>query len=94
MKELTNKNVSLGNDAVSYSQIISDICNAPRDGGVTVQQMSRWIRILDVVEKGGDSLSFEDNDFSFLIAEVEAFRFGAVSRGIAEFVADLKKLSA
>lgn len=53
--------------------------------GVTVTEMAKAIRLLDVIEKGGKTLKVEDADFVLLKEKVESMQWSVINRDIAEF---------
>jgi len=66
--------------------------NMPKEGGFTPDEMGKALRVLEVIEKGGDELQFEDADFAYLQQRVAESKWGVVNKEIAEFAKVVKDM--
>jgi hypothetical protein len=58
----------------------------PSKEGIDVAEMRRRIRVIDVIEKDGELLEFEDSDYDCVKRCVESMRWASIHKEIIEFV--------
>jgi hypothetical protein len=77
----------------SYKEMIQVILESPSDPtkGLSIDEVRKSIRILDVLEKSGDVLQVEDADFSHLLSKVRATKFSTANKVFVDFVEDFEK---
>jgi hypothetical protein len=94
MKVLKNKTTDLNGDGgkMTYADLIEMVFNAPVPGGCPPPDMRKDMRVLDVIEKGGDEFCFEDEDAKRLQGIVEGFRFGIRRRDFVAFADDVRDM--
>ena len=93
MIEFENKETSLikeGDEKMTYADLIILCVNKPVETGITIQEMKENFRLIDIAEKGGKQLSFEDADFAVLKNKITTMRWGANHRDIITFAEDIK----
>lgn len=65
---------------LSDKEIITEILNQPFGEGIKPKEMKNRFRLLDIVEKAGDTLELEEEDYKEIGKLVNDFQFGIVSR--------------
>lgn len=96
MKEVTNKKTELLNEKkenLNYGDLIKTVIGTLTADGVTIAQMRQRMKIIDVCTAGGEVLSFEDTDFSFIKDQISFFRWGVMNKDIidfGEYIAEMK----
>ncbi|MCK9601677.1 MAG: hypothetical protein M0R37_14630 [Bacteroidales bacterium] len=89
MKTLKNAVTSLKkNDTefVRYSDLVAAVANfMPPQSGLVSSEISKRLRLLDVADKGGEELSFEDSDAENLKELTAKMTWAVISRDIVDF---------
>lgn len=62
--------------------LIKEVINIPPREGITVEQMSQRIKLLDKVEAAQETLELEDADFTAIKELIQNYRFGIVSKHV------------
>ena len=72
----------------NYADLLVHLVNVPIKEGLTVSEMKRNLRVLDILEVGKDAetLEFTKEDFKFLQKLVTNSRWGVSHKDIIEFV--------
>ena len=86
MKTVENKKLTISGNIEKYSDLILACLKNPPQGGYDVTEMRKRIKAMDIIEKGGETLEFEDADFDCIKRCVNSMRWGSVHREIIEFV--------
>lgn len=92
MKTVENKKLKIPGDVEEYSDLIMICVKNPPQGGYNVDEMRKRIKVMDVIEKGGDSLGFEDADYECVKQCVKSMRWASVHKDIIDFVDYISKL--
>lgn len=88
MVSFLNKETSIetGVDVkAKYGDLLLACLNSRPDGGFDIQEMRKRLRVIDVVEKGGDELLFEDADMATIVGCVSSMKWAVFSKEIVEF---------
>ena len=85
MKTIENKKTNVPGSVEKYSDLIMHCVKNPPKGGYDISEMRRRIRVMDVTEKGGEILEFEDADFDCVKKCVKNMRWGFVHQEIINF---------
>lgn len=88
MKTLENKETNLKIDEeknAKYSDLIYTVINKPISEPLTVSDIARDVKILNILQKAGDVIEFEDEDFKFVKKSVAESKWGARHNDIVEF---------
>ncbi len=72
-------------DVEKYSDLIMLCVKNPPQGGYDMTEMRKRIKVLDVIEKGGETLEFEDADFECVKNCVKNMRWGFAHQEIINF---------
>lgn len=86
MKTIENKKISIPGDIKKYSGLITVCVQNPPQGGYDVDEMRKRIKIIDIIEKGGTALVFEDADFDCLKQCVNSMRWAYMHKEILNFL--------
>ncbi len=92
MKKVENRKLKIPGDVEKYSDLIKVCINRPSKDGCDISEMRKRIKVIDVIEKGGKSLEFEDADFECLKQCVKNMRWFVVHKEIIEFVDYISEL--
>lgn len=77
----------------SYADLVIAVCEGNRpQGGFSIEDISKRLRLKAVAEKGGKNLEFEDADVSELKALVKGMRWFSVHEDIVKFSEDVNSL--
>jgi|SRR5215467_9802851 len=76
---------------VEYRSVIEQAIRIPldRQGGATIDEMRKGIRVLDALDAADGQLQLEDADWEFLKQKVEHMPWAAVDRRFLEFHDDI-----
>lgn len=76
---------------MDYRSIIDQAIRVPldRQGGATIDEMRRGIRVLDALDRANGTLELEDADWEFLRNKVEHFPWGTIDRRFVQFFDDV-----
>ena len=86
MKTVENKKLNVPGDIEKYSDVIMLCVKNPPKDGYDVTEMRKRIKVMDIIDKGGETLEFEDADFDCVKKCVNGMRWGSAHREIIEFV--------
>lgn len=86
MKTVENKNLKIPGDVDKYSGLIMVCMRNPPQGGYDVEEMRKRIKVMDVLDKGEETLEFEDADFECVKQCVKSMRWASIHKEILEFV--------
>lgn len=84
-KNVETSMIKEGEKIVKYGDLIVACLDTPPKGGFDIQEMKRRMRILDVVEKGGEEFSFEDADIETLKKCVSSMKWAVFHREVLAF---------
>ena len=87
--EMTRPDGQVGD--LDYKLQIKQIITMPvqSQSGISVEDLRRCIRVLDALEKAGDTLDLEDADFEFLKGRILSAKFAFAHPAILQFVDDV-----
>ncbi len=90
MKVINNKKTKVGGQETNYADLITTCVKAvdPQQGA-TIDEMRKAMKVLDVTEKAGEEMKFEDAEMSHIKEKVEAMKWAIMDRGIIQFVDDI-----
>lgn len=86
MKTIENKNSNIPGDLKTYSDLIMFCVKNPPQGGFDIADMRKRMKVMDVIEKGGESLEFEDAEFECVKQCVKNMRWPFLHKEVMEFV--------
>lgn len=86
MKTVQNKKLNIPGDIEKYSGLIAVCVRNPPKDGYDVTEMRKRIKILDITDKGDETLEFEDADYECVKQCVKGMRWASVHKEIVEFV--------
>ena len=86
MKTIENKEINFADDVKDYATLIKFCMNRTPQGGYTVEEMRKRLRVLDVIEKAGKEINLEDADFECAKTCVKGMKWGTMHQEIVDFV--------
>ena len=86
MKTIENKKLNIPGGPGKYSEFIMICVKNPPQGGYDADEMRKRIKVMDVIDKGGESLEFEDADFECVKLCVKNMRWAAIHKEILDFI--------
>ncbi|MCK5607124.1 hypothetical protein KAR91_34895 [Candidatus Pacearchaeota archaeon] len=86
MKTVENRKLKIPGGIEKYSELIMVCMKNPPQGGYDAEEMRKRIKVMDILDKGGDSLEFEDADFECVKQCVKNMRWASIHKGILEFI--------
>lgn len=92
MKILVNKKFKIGESEQSYAELVKACAMSIGKNGLPVDEQRKRFRLMDVLEKGGDNLSFEDADAALLKELVKGMPWAVCLREIVEFGDAVEKM--
>ena len=74
-----------------YKLIIKNILSVPSNPqvGLTVEDIRKAVRVMDLVDMSKDKLELEDADYDYLKQRVENNKFGIAHKSIVTFIDDI-----
>lgn len=87
MKEFVNKTTGIKeeNKFILYSDLCKICINKTPEGGFTIEEMSKRLRIMEVLNKKKDKIILEDFDFEILKACIKNIKWGFMHKDLVEF---------
>jgi hypothetical protein len=77
----------------SYAELIKGIVNFSGERGYTVEEMSKRLRVVDVIEAAKDNVArFEDADFAYLNSLVPNYPWLFSDKAIVTMCDDIKNM--
>jgi hypothetical protein len=94
MKSIALKTVEVVIDGtpkkLSYQAQLIEIMRTPTgDKGADIEEIRRSIKVLDALEKTGDTLQLEDADFEFMANKIKYARWPVIDRYVLQFIEDV-----
>lgn len=86
MKTLENKRLKIPGGIERYSDLIMICIKNPPQGGYDADEMRKRIKVMDVIDKGGETLEFEDADFECVKQCVKSMRWASIHKEILGFI--------
>jgi len=76
---------------VDYRNLIDQAMKIPldRQGGATIDEMRRSIRVLDALDAANGTLELEDADYELLKRKVEGLPWAVIDRRFVQFYDDV-----
>ncbi len=77
----------------SYKEMLQVIMESPQDPtkGLSIEEVRKSIRVLDVLEKSEEILFLEEADYSHMISKVKATKFSTANKVFVDFIDHLEK---
>lgn len=92
MKTLNLKVFKVGEQEMTYKELVKMCVNNPLKEGFTADDMRKRQRVLDALDLAGDSLLLEDADSDLLKHCVAEMRWTLVNKDLLEFCDSVKAL--
>ena len=73
-----------------YKSVITMIINSPPREGLSISDMRKRIKILDLLEKSDEILEIEDEYYKLLQGLVKNFKWMQIDKNIIEFCSDFE----
>lgn len=95
MKTVENKTtkIKVSEDKyLTYADLLSIVIDKPIREGITLDEMRRDLRILDVIKQETETLSFEDKDFEIVKEAVKSSKWAIRHEDLLEFASYISEL--
>jgi hypothetical protein len=91
MKRIPLRILGKKENGFDYKLLIKNILSVPVNPqvGLTVDEIRKAVRIMDLIDKSKDKLELEDADYDYLKNRIETNKFAIAHKDIIEFVDDI-----